>query len=60
MKTQINKKIPKSDPETISPLKTEDTEMHTPQLTNTLVGKTLEKERTKEQKNGLRNSDNSK
>ena len=36
---QSNEKIPKSDPETISPSETKDTDMHTPQLTDTPVGK---------------------
>ena len=39
------------------PLETEDTEVHTLQLTNTLVGKASEKE---EQTNDLSNSDDSK
>ena len=37
---QNNMKIPKSCPETMSPLETEDTKVHTPQLTDSLVGKT--------------------
>ena len=46
----INMKIPKSGPETMSPLETEDTKVHTPQLTNTLVGKTKEISEKEEQK----------
>ena len=39
---EINMKIPKSDSKTLSPLETGDTKVHTPQLTDTLVGKTRE------------------
>ena len=47
---QSTEEIPKLDPETMPPLETKDTEMHTPQLTDTLVGKASEQE---EQKNDL-------
>ena len=51
---QSNEKIPKLDPETMSPLEIEDTEVHTPQFTDTLVAKASEYE---EQKNDLCDSD---
>ena len=56
MRSQSNKNISKLYPETMSPLETKDTEVHTPQLTGTLVGMASEKE---EQKNDLSDSDNS-
>ena len=56
MRSQSNRKISKSDQETMSPLETKDTEVHTPQLTDTLVGKASEQE---EMKNDLCDSDDS-
>ena len=53
---QSNKKIPKLDPETMLSSETKDTEVHTPQLTDTVVGKASEQE---EHKNDLCNSDES-
>ena len=54
----INIKIPESDPKTMSPLETEDTTVCTPQLTDTLVGKTREIPEKEEQKGNLHDSDN--
>ena len=38
--TQITMKIPKLGPETMSPLETKDTQVHTPQLADPLLSKT--------------------
>ena len=57
---QINMKIPKSGPETMSPLETKDTNMHNPQLTDTLVGKTKEISEKGEQKDDSHDSDDCK
>ena len=53
---KVRRNFSKSDPEAMFPLETEDVEVHTPQLTDTLIGKALEQE---EQKNNLCDSDNS-
>ena len=54
------KQIPKSGPETMSPLETENAKVHIPQLTNTLEGKIKETQEKEEQKDGICDSDNSK
>ena len=50
-------KIPKSGPETMSPSDIQDTEVCTPQLTNTLVVKTKEISEKEEQKDDSGDSD---
>ena len=49
-------KILKSDPEAMHPSETKDTKVHTPQLTDIMLGKASEKE---EEKNHLHDSDDS-
>ena len=54
---QINMKTPKSGQGTMFPLETEYSEVCTPQLTNTLVGKTKEISEKEEQKDYSHDSD---
>ena len=53
------KQIPKSGPETMPSLETEDTKVHTQQLINNLIGNTKEISKEEEQKDGSHDSDDS-